>query len=198
MRKRIAELGEISMGQAVTGVGHESSGAHRIVTLKHITDLGGLQAQDAYVSTIKNVNARHFLQDGDILVRSRGNSYPSACFVSDGNDNFIAAAPLLIIRCDPQKIVPEYMCAWLNSPKTQAILSNAARGTAVKIVGAEDIKGLEVPVIDRQKQESYAALRRLAMKEQHCMEILTQKRRSLLDGLLQGSIKNSQVSFREA
>lgn len=179
---RLSEIAEIRSGFAFhSRVDREPAGTVAVIQMK---DLG--------MSTVVNLSAcqqvgfpadkqSHLLKAGDLLFRSRGNSYGAAIF-PDTNQAAVLAAPLLVIR--PRSVTSAYLHWFINTPKAQAALSKRARGTSVLMVTSESLGELQVPVPSLQVQTQIAAAAELAEREFSLQSSIAERRRDLSAALL--------------
>jgi hypothetical protein len=112
---------------------------------------------------------RQLLADGDLILRTRGSRFEAAAFGGDGVAT-VASAPLIVLRPDPEKILPYYLQWLLNeAPEVRRALANAMRGSTVQSLNIEDLNRITVPVppIERQRMivEAAALSRRAAELE---------------------------------
>lgn len=108
------------------------------------------------------------LRVGDVVISLRGNANDAAVIEAcdlDGPPLF-ATLDLAVIRlADPESVDPRYIATWLNLPATQTILAESREGSGAKRLPLGPLKGLEVPVPDRQRQQAIVALAREAAEE---------------------------------
>lgn len=83
------------------------------------------------------------------IVGSIGRAYVNRC-----ERAYTVQRSVAIIRPSIEKIIPQYLCHYLNSPKTQAILNNEARGVAQKGVYLGTIGKMKIPLppLDTQQK----------------------------------------------
>ena len=89
----------------------------------------------------------------------------------------VLAAPMLLIR--PHGVLPEYLSWYLNAPATQAQLAAMAEGTSVRMISAEALKALDVPLPPLAIQRRIAQVAALAEQEQTLLERITTLRQRL-------------------
>lgn len=96
---------------------------------------------------------RQLLADGDLVLRTRGSRFEAAAFAGDGVAT-VASAPLIVLRPDREKVLPEFLQWLLNeAPEVRRALANAMRGSTVQSLNIEDLNRITVPVppIERQR-----------------------------------------------
>jgi hypothetical protein len=111
----------------------------------------------------------------DIVLQPRGTRFSAAIF-SGAELPTVAAAPLLIVRVDPARAVPEYVLAVLASPATQSLLRQSAVGTYVLQVSRQAIEDLAIELPDLSTQARLADLAALGRRERELMDRLRDAR----------------------
>lgn len=179
---QIGDLAEVQMGYPFRSrVEHDPAGNVAVIQMKDIDDDAQLRpAQTIKVYLPKGKN-HHLLRAGDLLFRSRGLSNGVA-LVSEGIGQAVLAAPMLLIR--PNGVLPEYLCWYLNAPATQAQLASLAEGTSVRMISAEALKALEVPLPSAAVQQRIAQAAALAGQEQALLSRIATLRQTLSNHLL--------------
>jgi hypothetical protein len=119
--------------------------------------------------------ARQLLTSGDLVLRTRGSRVEAAPFVDDGVPT-VASAPLIVLRPNREKVLPEYLQWMLNeSPEVRRALIASMRGSTVQALNIEDLSRIEVPLppLDRQQAivDAAALARRAAELEARLSEL---------------------------
>lgn len=142
---------------------HDPQGDVAVIQMKDIDDANLLHAEDAIRVSLPKGKTHHLLRAGDLLFRSRGRSNGTAQ-VLGGIGAAVLAAPMLLIR--PHGALPAYLCWYINAPATQAQLASMAEGTSVRMISAEAMKALEVPLPSLDVQQRIVQAAVLAKQEQ--------------------------------
>jgi hypothetical protein len=162
---------------------HDPQGDVVVIQMKDINDANLLHTASAIKVALPKGKARHLLRPSDLLFRSRGRSN-GAAQVRDGIGAAVLPAPMLLIR--PHRVLPDYLCWFINAPATQAQLGALAEGTSVRMISAEVLKALEVPLPPMAAQQRIVQAAALAEREQALMaQIATQRRRLITHILMQ-------------
>lgn len=152
-----------------------------MVQMKNISESNQVSLEEAIKVVLPEGKSRHILRPGDLLFRSRGRSYGAAT-VPAGIGRAVLAAPLLLIR--PRGVVPDYLCWFINAPATQAQLAAQAEGTSVRMISAEALRALDVPLPSRTNQELIVQVAALAEREQSLMTHIATERDRLITNFL--------------
>jgi hypothetical protein len=83
-----------------------------------------------------NYSSLATIQKGDLLFRSRG-QVNTAALVEGEYEKVICAAPLIKIRPDLQRVIPEYLRWYINRTTAQNYLWSSQKGTAVKMISKQ-------------------------------------------------------------
>jgi len=63
---------------------------------------------------------------------------------------------LALLKLDKTKIHEQYLCAWLNSPRTKAKLIESMGGAAIKRLTLAKIKKFRIPIPDIELQTRFS------------------------------------------
>lgn len=160
----LGEVADVQMGYPFRSrLEHDPEGDVTVIQMKDIDDANQLHAKDAIRVALPKGKAHHLLRAGDLLFRSRGRSNGTTQ-VLEGIGPAVLAAPMLLIR--PHKVLPAYLCWYINAPATQVLLAAFAEGTSVRMISAEALKTLEVPLPSQATQQRIVHAAGLAEQEQ--------------------------------
>ena len=169
---------------------HDPSGEVSVVQMKDIDSNNLVHVEQAIRVSLPEGKGHHLLRPGDLLFRSRGQSN-GAAQVSDGIGEAVVAAPILRIRS--HSVLPGYLCWFLNTPLTQQQLSTFAAGTSVRMISAEALKDLEVPVPPATVQRRIAEVAALVDYELALMaRIATERQRLVTHYLIQSARRTTR------
>jgi hypothetical protein len=178
----LGELAEVQMGYPFRSrLEHDPLGDVEVIQMKDIDDTNLLHTEEAIRVALPKGKTHHLLRAGDLLFRSRGRSN-GAAKVPEGIGPAVLSAPMLLIR--PHGILPAYLCWYINAPATQTHLSALAEGTSVRMISAEALKALEVPVPSPATQQHIAQVASLAEQEQTLLTRIASLRQRLNTQLL--------------
>lgn len=178
----LGELAEVQMGYPFRSrLEHDPQGDVAVIQMKDIDDANLLHAEEAIRVALPKGKTHHLLRAGDLLFRSRGRSN-GAALVAEGIGPAVLAAPMLLIR--PHNVLPAYLCWYINAPATQAQLAALAEGTSVRMISAEALKSLSIPVPPLDAQRRIAEAATLAEQEQTLLARIATLRQRLTVHLL--------------
>jgi len=186
----LGELAEVQMGYPFRSrLEHDPQGDVAVIQMKDIDDANHLHAEEAIRVTLPKGKTHHLLCAGDLLFRSRGRSN-GAAQVLEGIGPAVLSAPMLLIR--PRNVLPAYLCWYINAPATQAQLAALAEGTSVRMISAEALKVLDIPLPPKATQERIAHAAVLAEREQLLLARVAELRRQVAQHLLLNSARRTK------
>lgn len=160
----LSEVADVQTGYPFRSrLEHDLKGDVAVIQMKDIDDANVVHCETATRVLLPKVKDHHLLRAGDLLFRSRGRSN-GAAQVAEGIGIAVLSAPMLLIR--PHSVVPDYLCWFINAPATQAQLGALSEGTSVRMISAEALKALEVPVPATEVQQRIVQIAALAEQEQ--------------------------------
>jgi restriction endonuclease S subunit len=163
MSKKISHFAEIILGYAFRGaIEVDMEGKTSLIQAKNIVQGQNVaNTQDLTPISFEGTRTSSFLEKNDILVVSRWTgmgSFRSA--VSDiDQPNVIASSSLIIVRIkDSTKIIPEYLCLYLNSPEGQSKIINTVSGSYIQAISRRKFEDVEIPIPPLKTQIALAKL----------------------------------------
>lgn len=132
--------------------------------IKYTEDVGNIKViniadvKESYIdfSNLRSIyederkNLRYELQNGDILLTSRGTDIRTAVFEKPDNQMYVAAAGLIVIR--PTDIsMSKYLQMFFASEVGTKMLDSCKKGTAIINIVPADIKKLLIPILPTEK-----------------------------------------------
>lgn len=176
---QLSELASIRLGVSLrTRLHADPSGSVYVV---QASDLGanGAVVPDHIVRATVDFADSQILAKGDILLQSRGVSYPAAR-LADCPHVTIAAAPLYVLRPSTSFIDPTFLVFFLNHETTQLRLRRAATGTHVPQLTRRTIENIRIPLPPLKTQSRIVQAAALARREHDLVEELYALRMVLL------------------
>lgn len=188
--KKTKEVALSTLGLIRTGhhfrerVEPSDSGNVRVVQAKDFTNNGKIDAASLTPVDLDGYKKELVLQDGDIILRSRGGSNFPAAVIE--NLPFIAmpSFPILLIRIQTKNVLPDYLAWHLNQLKTQNKLQSEAMGTFVPTVSKTTLAGLLIPIPSMKVQKDIVTLNQLVEEECRILQEISLKRQAVTNGLL--------------
>lgn len=162
-----------------------------VVQMKNLGPDDCIKSADLPRVALADLGEKQLLKQGDILLRARGH-FHTAAVVTESLGPAVAAAPLMLMRASPLKVLPEYLRWFINHPRTQAILVNLAVGTHVRTLNIAAIANLEIALPSLEQQHRIAAIAELGQKEKALLHQIAEQRGMLLDEILARHARNTR------
>ncbi|MGQ0665263.1 MAG: hypothetical protein ACT4P2_17140 [Pseudomonadota bacterium] len=178
---RLADVASITPGVPFRSrIENEAEGSVAVVQARDLSAEGLINVAGA--ARVRNIPraTKTELRHGDVVLQPRGARFPVGLF--EGSDRpAVAAAPLLVIRCDQTRIAPEFLLVLLRLPSAQAFLRQSAVGTYVPQVPRQAIEDIFIQLPDLPSQMRLVDLARLERREVELMDRLREQRERLFE-----------------
>lgn len=120
------------------------------------------------------------LEEGDILFMARG-AHNFSVLLGTVPKSTLAAACFFIIRATDERVLPDYLCWYLNqSPVEHYLNLYSGKGVHMPVVRRAVLEGIDIPLPPLEKQKKIAALDALQRQEQDLVLRLTEKRKKMI------------------
>lgn len=152
-KAHLNEVAEVFRGKAVTDKADD--GNVGVINISNITETG----IDYYgITTINEEErkvARYLLQDGDVLIATKGFTIKVAVFEEQSRP-CITSSNLCVIRPNTRLLNGTYLKLFLESETGMKLLKSLQRGTTIVNINYQDICQLEVPTPNLDEQYEMA------------------------------------------
>lgn len=136
--------------------------------VKHFSDNGILIDNVTPELPLNSQTEKHLLAHGDVIFAAKGSKNVTVMY----NSNYghaVASSSFLVIKIQESfksHILPEYVCWYLNHPKTQDTIKLQARGSSIPSISKHVLEELPIEIPPMQKQHIIVKIARLHAKEQ--------------------------------
>lgn len=185
---RTVALGDVALSLQDGPFGSNLKSSHyvdrgvRVVRLQNI-GVGYFDDRDrAFVTEEHFARLRKYeSRPGDVLIATLGDPIVRACRQPPSVETALHKADCLRLRCDPERIAPEYLVQFLNSDILQAQAKGLAHGQTRPRVNLSQVRSVMIPLPSLEEQ------RRLADILDQADALRTKRRAALahLDALTQ-------------
>ena len=155
-----------------------SSYRYRLLNLKCLTDMGGLNidyTEDYY--TAGKIKEDFLTRRGDVLLRLSA-PYSSVLIQDESLCGFLIPSHFAIIRTDSNALLPEYILWYLRCEQVkQQITQNSSGSSAFGTISSGFVAALPIPVFPLKQQQLLGQLTILADREQELLRQLAEKKR---------------------
>ena len=174
-----------------------ASGNTRVIQMRNLGDDNLVHLAEAMRVDMSDPKPEYLAEAGDIIFRSRGQTYTAALLTGQTTDT-IVAAPLFRVRIiDTGKVLPEYLLWWINQPSSQRYFLSSARGTMIQMISKQILGNLKVSVPPLEKQAKIAEIASLASREQVILEEIRRSRQQYIDQVLLQTVSESHSTPNE-
>ncbi len=181
LRTKLSDVASISPGVAFRSrIENDPDGGIVVIQARDLSDNWQVQIHTSARVKALPCLTEALLRDGDVLLQPRGTRFSTGVLAQQPIP-VVAAAPLLVLRCNPEQVAPEFLALFLRLPGTQAVLRNSAVGTYIPQVPRAAIANLLVDLPDLAKQRKLVEFARFKRREAELMARLSDKRDRLLE-----------------
>ena len=170
------------ISKILSGVYLRPSPSGSIVYLQ-VSDLQALPSVNTTlrVDFVPKLN-RYLLQKGDILFAGKGTKY--LCRIFDLEIQAVPSTTLYIIRPNQERVLPEYLCWFLNLPQTVTILKATQVGSSMPMILKSSLEEAEIPLPDLATQSHILEIANLQQREQQLLSAIAEKRTQITNHIL--------------
>lgn len=182
---QLSKLSDIHSGYTARGrLDPAPEGGVPALQLRDVGTTGEIPGPDFQRYHLSKLPDRYFVRGGEVVFRSRGEPNTAAAIPDPLPEPVAVIVPLVIIRPDRNRILPEYLAWAINQPDAQRQLSAEAQGTSLRMIPKTVLENLEIAVPDLPTQKSIVELNALAQQEGQLLRQLAARRENLLSAIL--------------
>lgn len=135
---------------------NDPDGQVKIIQPKNITEQGNI-ILNGKKPLRANVQGLKPLRTGDVLVVNKGR-FAAAVFKMAGEDTWIVPSSVLVLTVVNDKVLPEYIALFLNSPNGQRLFYRHYEESTVPFISTENLGSMNIPVPDLEQQKTIVEL----------------------------------------
>ncbi|MCE8438481.1 restriction endonuclease subunit S domain-containing protein [Rhodovulum sulfidophilum] len=182
---RLTELSDIHSGFTARGkLDPVPEGGVPALQLRDVGTTGEMARSDFQRYHLNKLSDRYFVRGGEVVFRSRGEPNIAVAIPDPLPEPVAVIVPLVIVRPDRGRILPEYLAWAINQPDAQRQLGAEAQGTSLRMIPKTVLENLEIAVPDLPTQKSIVELNALARQEGQLLRQLAARRETLLSAIL--------------
>jgi len=157
----------------------DPNGNCQVIQIKDFDEARNLQFGQLSRVSLQSVPEHALVKKGDVLFLARGHKNFAVPIRVD-LEKAVAASYFFILKITNEKLTPEFLAWFINSPVAQSFLnSQAKRGTHMPLIPKSAFSELPVPLPSLERQSKIIQLNKLAQEEQVLSEALAAKRSQL-------------------
>lgn len=187
---RLAELSDIHSGYTARGrLDPLREGGVPALQLRDVGTNGEAPGPDFQRYDLGKLSERYFVHGGEVVFRSRGEPNAAAAISGPLLEPVVVIVPLVIVRPDRDRVLPEYLAWAINQPDAQRRLGAEAQGTSLRMIPMAALEDLEIAVPDLSTQRRIVELDALARQEGQLLRQLAARRETLVSAILGDAAK---------
>jgi len=190
---RLGELCDIHSGYTARGrLEPRPDGGVPALQLRDVSTSSEIPGTDVQRYDLGDLPDRYFVRGGEVVFRSRGKPNTAVAIPDDLPEPIAVIVPLVIIRPDRARILPDYLAWAINQPAAQSALGAGAQGTSLRMIPMASLERLDVPVPDFQAQRRIVALSALATREMQLLQDLAVRRTQYMSVILEQAARATE------
>jgi restriction endonuclease S subunit len=187
---RIADVSDIHSGYTARGrLDPVQGGGVPAMQLRDVGVTGDLTVKGLQRYDLGLLSGRYFVSGGEVVFRSRGEPNIAVAVPDPLPEPVVVTVPLVIVRPNGRRILPEYLAWAINQPDAQRTLGEEAQGTGLRMIPMAALGDLEIALPDLQTQKRIVELDILARQEGQLLRQLAARRETLVSAILGDAAK---------
>lgn len=187
MQKSLKEISQIRLGYFAQSF---SDDGVAYLQAKQFDDIGNIiSVSDVFISGDPKSNS-HMLCDGDVILAGKGNKNFAWCY----REKFgpaIASTIFFVIRPDIKKVIPEYLVAMFNHPKSQLYFKQLGAGSNIQSIRKNELEDFNIAVLPLSLQVKVVAMYELHKKNINLTLQLLQHKGELYESAVNTILNNN-------
>lgn len=134
---------------------------------------------------VEAVKPKYFIKKDDLLfsVRLRFNVFNLSIST---NENLVSSNNFVIIRCDTNKVKPEYLKWYLNHPQQQELLAFLSQSNGgLPYISAKKLGDFKINLPSINRQEEIIKINKCLVRQQELLSRLKEKTEIYIQSILQ-------------
>lgn len=184
---KLEEIANISIGILVNReISEDGKYEYPIFNLKNYEEKQKYQT----IRTQKDFSDKT-TKKGDLLFRLVAPN--KIIYVNEMQENLLVPSQLCIIRPDYNKIHPVFLKWYLESQSGKEKIMIEHIGSSIQKISVASLKKIEIPEIDRQKQESIKDLIKVWSQEKEVMQTIINTKELLYSNIIEQIIEGGET-----
>ncbi|MEQ1248147.1 restriction endonuclease subunit S [Acinetobacter soli] len=198
---KLSDLAEIRTGFTFREKIEEiDSGNAHLAQIKDVRSIRDVtQSQRLYVNELPQIHwdgkTNSLIDTECVLLPCRGEYYKASYFVGRQNPAelpLIVSSQFLILFANKQKLLPEYLCWYLNQPIAQYELRQESQGSNISMLTVASAGQFKIPIPTLEIQQQIIQLNNIWEEEQVLSQKLLRNREIMMQGMFQQLLKGNK------
>ena len=166
---------------------------YRLLNLRSITPEGYIDMNETDVFDAKEMLPGEYLsQVGDIVIRL---SAPyTAVLIDEETEGMVVSSNFVIVRTDPQVLLPEYLYWLLNTPEVKHRMFESSSSNMLGAVKPKFFADYEITPLPIPEQQKIAAINALAKAESKLLRQLANAKEQYYEAILRNTFNEIKRS----
>ncbi len=174
---QLRELCDIHSGYTARGrLEPIAEGGMLAIQLRDVGLHSGVSGSSLQRYDLADLSDRYLVRGGEVIFRSRGEPNTAAVVGAELSEPAAVIVPLIIMRPDRTRVLPEYLAWAINQPEAQRKMGSEAQGTSLRMIPKAVLERLEIPLPDPETQHQIAAFDTLSRREGDLLRQLADRR----------------------
>lgn len=190
MNLELKEISNISMGYVFRQkIEYISDGNYSLLTGENFSGQEISLENGQYLKKVRvdNIKKENILKSNDILFKAKG-FFHEAIYIKKIPENTITTSLFFVVRIKDKKVLPEYLCWYLNRTSVQSEferLSGSVAGLSISNVSMKVFENIKIIIPSIQEQKKIIEINNLAKKEVALLLEIADKKKKLNENLLE-------------
>jgi len=194
MMATIKQITSLMAGHPFRGrIENTPGGDVAVVQMKDVDPEKGINPDDLYRVDVTGRKKPDYLRKGDILFVGRGYRI-FAVLVDQDLEHTVAGSHFFVIRINSKThtVSPDYLTWYINHKRAQRYFYQKVEGSALPYVNRTTLENLPVILPPLAVQDRMIKAHYCRLKEKALLETLIEKKKLLLDRLLEQTLEHYQ------
>jgi len=181
MKIKLSDIAEIKTGLVLNrkkaDVSKPSKFYYSVVSLKSFNEnaIYDNTFADEFISN-EQIKEDYQVKKGDILLRLREPNF--AVYIDKEHENLVYPSLIVRVKLQDSRFDPHFIAHYLNSTIVRRALSTELSGTTIPMINVANVNGIEIPLINIDKQKKIVEYLKLAHQENELLQnIIKQKQK---------------------
>lgn len=180
MRVKLWQIADIRTGYTLReGLNKTIRGEILLIQMSDFEAIDQGMKDKVKTTNMKIRSSDWMLQEGDLLMKARGTDF-NPVLVQKMFHGAVFTHPLLRIRINRERAIPEFMAWLLSQPNIQNQLQRLTSGTSLQMLKLDNLKELELDLPSLIRQHRVQEIVQLMKLEHKLLNHLTAKRKQLV------------------
>ena len=186
IKMKLSNIAEISIGVPISRYKYNPANdskkiSYSLFSQNMLSDTGMFQEFEAEIFFANKDLSNSCTQSGDVIFGLRA---PNQAIYMATTQSLLVQSYMAIIRCDPTKVLPEYLALKLNAQEIQNQLYKNIQGGMIKLVQVQNLRELSIELPSIKKQQQIVAIAQTGYQEIEVLKQLIEEKQKILKAIV--------------